>query len=81
MDEQAQIDQVSTPSEEPPTNALTCSIAEASRILGQSYQWTLEQSKIKSPTMRLPGFKTGRAGYAVVVSELPAWLKRRSGLD
>lgn len=58
---------------------LTCSLGEAAKITGLSYDYLLGQSKIKNPQRRVPGFKAGKSRYAVIKAELPAWLKRMAG--
>lgn len=70
-----------TPEQTPeqPT-ALTCSIEEATSITGLSYDYLNGQSKIANPRDRLPGFKTGKSTFRVIVGELPAWLNRKAGI-
>ncbi len=60
---------------------LTCSLQEAAKIIGLSYDWVLSQSKITNPKDRIPGFKTGKAGFSVVVARIPEWLDRKAGLS
>lgn len=60
--------------------AMTCSLQEAASMLGLSYDYVLGQSKVENPDSRIPGFSVGKTGYRVVVSELPAWLRRKAGL-
>ena len=60
--------------------SLTCSIQEAAELLGLSYDYLLGQSKVANPRDRLPGFKTGKSTYHVLVQELPAWLRRKAGI-
>lgn len=59
---------------------LTCSIEEATGITGLSYDYLNGQSKIANPHDRLPGFKTGKSTFRVIVGELPAWLNRKAGI-
>lgn len=63
------------------TETLTCSLQEAAELIGHSYDWVLGQSKIANPKDRIPGFKTGKAGYRVVRAELPEWLRHKAGLS
>ena len=61
----------------PPETAsprLTCSLQEAADLTGLSYDYLHGQSKIANPSERLPGFKTGKSVYRVIVSELRAEL-------
>lgn len=60
---------------------LTCSLQEAAKLIGHSYDWVLGQSKILNPKDRIPGFKTGKLGYRVIIAELPGWLNRKAGLS
>lgn len=60
---------------------LTCSLQEAAKLIGHSYDWVLGQSKIVNPKDRIPGFKTGKLGYRVIIAELPGWLNRKAGLS
>ena len=67
----------------PPETAsprLTCSLQEAAALTGLSYDYLHGQSKIANPSERLPGFKTGKSVYRVIVSELPGWLLRKAGI-
>lgn len=67
----------------PPETAsprLTCSLQEAADLTGLSYDYLHGQSKIANPSERLPGFKTGKSVYRVIVSELPGWLLRKAGI-
>ncbi|OUO92062.1 hypothetical protein B5F40_01640 [Gordonibacter sp. An230] len=64
-----------------PRGRLTCSLQEAAEIAGLSYEYLLGQSKVANPRDRLPGFKTGRSTYRVIVGELPGWLRRKAGLE
>ena len=74
---------------------LTCSLQEAAALTGWplpgprqppadltglSYDYLHGQSKIANPSERLPGFKTGKSVYRVIVSELPGWLLRKAGI-
>ena len=62
------------------TSRLTCSLQEAADLTGLSYDYLHGQSKIANPSERLPGFKTGKSVYRVIVSELPGWLLRKAGI-
>lgn len=53
---------------------VTCSLQEAAKITGISYDRLNAFSKNMSPARRLPGFRLGKSKYAVLVNELPAWL-------
>ena len=78
----------------PPETAsprLTCSLQEAADLTGLSYDYLHRhalhggdsrhgKSKIANPSERLPGFKTGKSVYRVIVSELPGWLLRKAGI-
>lgn len=59
---------------------LTCSLQEAAYLTGLSYDYLHGQSKIANPNERLPGFKTGKSVYRVIVGELPGWLRRKAGI-
>lgn len=59
---------------------LTCSLQEAANLTGLSYDYLHGQSKIANPNERLPGFKTGKSVYRVIVGELPGWLRRKAGI-
>lgn len=61
-------------------NPLTCSLQEASAITGLSYDYLSGQSKIANPKDRLPGFKTGKSTFRVIVAELPHWLNQKAGI-
>ena len=61
--------------------ALTCSLQEASEITGLSYDYLIGQSKVANPRDRVPGFKTGKSTYRVIVPELPGWLRRKAGIE
>ncbi len=80
------VDETSTPIEGDGQTALqpqplTCSLQEAAELIGHSYDWVLGQSKIVNPKDRIPGFKTGKLGYRVIIAELPGWLNRKAGLS
>lgn len=61
---------------------LTCSLQEAAKIIGHtSYDWVLGQSKIANPKDRIPGFKTGKNGFNVIIARLPEWIDRKAGLS
>lgn len=62
-------------------NRLTCSLQEASEITGLSYDYLIGQSKVANPRDRVPGFKTGKSTYRVIVPELPGWLRRKAGIE
>ena len=62
-------------------NQLTCSLQEASEITGLSYDYLIGQSKVANPRDRVPGFKTGKSTYRVIVPELPGWLRRKAGIE
>lgn len=67
----------------PPETAtahLTCSLQEAADLTGLSYDYLHGQSKIANPNERLPGFKTGKSVYRVIVGEIPRWLCRKAGI-
>lgn len=74
------MERLSAPEDGATVEALTCSLQEAADLTGLSYDYLSGQSKIANPGERLPGFKTGRSAYRVVVSELPGWLRRKAGL-
>lgn len=63
-----------------PASQLTCSLQEAAELTGLSYDYLHGQSKIANPSDRLPGFKTGKSVYRVIVDELPGWLRRKAGI-
>lgn len=69
------------PANESAITALTCSLEEASKITGLSYDYLNGQSKVANPRDRVPGFKTGKSTYRVIVPELPGWLRRKAGIE
>lgn len=55
---------------------ITCSLQDAAKITGLSYDDLNAKSKSQSQAERLPCFRLGRTKYAVLVSELPTWIVR-----
>lgn len=55
---------------------VTCSLQDAAKITGLSYDDLNAKSKSQSPLDRLPGLRLGKTKYAVLVSELPTWIVR-----
>lgn len=55
---------------------ITCSLKEAAKITGISYENLNSLSKSASERKRVPGFRLGKSSYSVLICELPAWIVR-----
>lgn len=54
-----------------------CSLQDAAKITGLSYEYLLESSKTKNKN-KIPGIRPLKSKYHVSVAELPDWLERIS---
>lgn len=51
---------------------ILCSLQDAAKITGFSYDFVLAQSKTKNKN-KIPGFCPGKKAYKVFTAELPDW--------
>lgn len=54
---------------------MTCSLDDAAKITGLSYEYLLASSKTNVRGRRIPGFKPGNKAYRVLVSGLTGWIE------
>ena len=54
---------------------MTCSLREAAKITGLSYEYLLACSKTNVRGRRVPGFKPGNRDYRVLISGLTEWIE------
>ncbi len=54
-----------------------CSLQDAAKITGLSYEYLLESSKSKNKN-KIPGIRPLKSKYHVYVAEIPDWLERIS---